>query len=76
MKFVTIEVQQTVGNSDDLNRCIEEFNDRRCGNGLMRCNVSDQQMIDQIVEYCDEFIAEHQRHFDWCKMEVVHSLQD
>ena len=31
MKFVTIEVQQTAGNSDDLSRCIEEFDDKRCG---------------------------------------------
>ena len=71
MKFVDITVKQTVGNSDGLNRCIEEFETKRCGNGLMSCDASDQQMIDQIVSYCEEFIEEHKSHFDWCEMRVL-----
>ena len=71
MKFVTIEVQQTAGNSDDLSRCIEEFDDKRCGNGSMSCEAADQQMIAQIVMQCEDFIKEHQAQFDGCDMRVV-----
>jgi hypothetical protein len=75
MKFVTIEVQQVSGNSNNLDRCIEEFNDRRCGNGFMSCASDDFQMIEQIVSQCTDFINEHQPYFDWCKMEVVHNYE-
>jgi len=71
MKFVDITVKQTVGNSDDLNRCIEAFETKRCGNGLMSCDASDQQMINQIVVYCEDFIEEHKPHFEWCEMRVL-----
>jgi len=70
MKFVRIEVHQVAGNSDDLNRCIEEFDHKRSGNGLISCDASDQQMIDQIVLQCEAFIEEHKPHFDWCEMKV------
>ena len=71
MEFLDITVKQTVGNSDDLNRCIEEFETERCGNGLMSCDASDQQMIDQLVNYCEEFIEEHKPYFEWCEMRVL-----
>lgn len=71
MKFVDITVQQTAGNSGDLNQCILEFDIQRGGNGFRSCDASDQQMIDQIIGYCEEFIKEHQPHFDWCEMRVV-----
>ena len=71
MEFLDITVKQTVGNSDDLNRCIEEFETERYGNGLMSCDASDQQMIDQLVNCCEEFIEEHKPHFEWCEMRVL-----
>mgnify|MGYP003152283577 CR=1 FL=1 len=71
MKFLDITVQQTAGNSDDLNRCIEEFDHKRGSNGLISCDASDQQMIDQIVLQCEAFIEEHRPHFDWCEMRVL-----
>tara|TARA_B100001093_G_scaffold75777_1_gene66570 strand:+ start:353 stop:595 length:243 start_codon:yes stop_codon:yes gene_type:complete len=71
MKFVDILVEQTAGNSDDLDRCILEFEIRRSGNCFFSCDASDQQMIDQIVGHCEEFIEEHRPHFDWCEMRVL-----
>ena len=67
----TIEVIQVSGNSDDLNRCIEQFNEWRSGAGLMSCGAFDQKMIDQIVERCEDFIKEHEPHFYGCEMSVM-----
>ena len=71
MKIVRVEIQQVSGNSTDLTQCIEEFDFWRGGAGLLSCDASDQQMIDHIVGYCEEFIEEHQPHFDWCEMRVL-----
>lgn len=71
MKFVRIDINQVSGNSDSLNQCISEFDENRAGNGFLSCDAADQQMINQITMQCEEFIVEHQPHFDWCKMEVL-----
>lgn len=71
MKIVSIEIQQVSGNSTDLTRCIEEFDEWRGGAGLMSCGASDQQMIDQIIAQCEDFIESHKPHFDWCEMTVT-----
>lgn len=71
MKIVSIEIQQVSGNSTDLNRCIEEFDEWRGGAGFLSCDASDEKMIDQIVAQCEDFIEQHKPHFDWCEMSVV-----
>jgi hypothetical protein len=68
---VQINIIQTAGYSPDLYTCLDQFDERRAGDGLLTCLASDQQMIDQITEMCNDFIMKHQPHFDWCEMKVV-----
>ena len=68
---VQINIIQTAGYSPDLYTCLDQFDERRAGDGLLTCLASDQQMIDQITEMCNDFMTEHQPHFDWCEMKVV-----
>lgn len=68
---VQINIIQNAGYSPDLYTCLDQFDERRAGNGFLTCLADDQQMIDQITEMCNEFITEHQPHFDWCEMKVM-----
>jgi TolA-binding protein len=68
---VQINIIQTAGYSPDLYTCLDQFDERRAGDGLLTCLASDQQMIDQITEMCNDFMTKHQPHFDWCEMKVV-----
>ena len=70
-QWVQINIIQTAGYSPDLYTCLDQFDERRAGNGFLTCLANDQQMIDQITEMCHTFITEHQTYFDWCEMKVV-----
>ena len=70
-RWVQINIIQTAGYSPDLYTCLDQFDERRAGNGFLTCRADDQQMIDQISQMCHTFITEHQPRFDWCGMKVV-----
>ena len=70
-RWVQINIIQTAGYSPDLYPCLDQFDERRAGNGFLTCRADDQQMIDQISQMCHTFITEHQPRFDWCGMKVV-----
>ena len=70
-RWVQINIIQTAGYSPDLYTCLDQFDERRAGNGFLTWRADYQQMIDQISQMCHTFIMEHQPRFDWCGMKVV-----
>lgn len=69
--FTEVRVKQVSGDSKDLDQCIREFDELRGGQSLLSCRSDDTQMLDQLTWLCEDFISDHQQHFDWSEMKIV-----
>ena len=71
INFSVFTVAQVDACNADLQRCIDEWEYIRGGNGALSCDPSDAQMVSQLTVWCEEFIVEQSAHFSWIEMKVL-----